>query len=48
MARKNYIFVPDLGTYEKQYDDKYLLKKWNISDKEWNYIDSRITKITNE
>jgi len=48
VTRKNYIFVPDLGTYEKQYDDKYLLKKWNISDKEWNYIDSRITEITND
>ena len=45
VTRKNFIFVPDLGIYDRRYDDKYLIKKWNISEKEWKYIDSRITAI---
>ncbi len=48
VTRKNFMFVPDLGSYDRTYDDKYLINKWNISDKEWEYIDSRITKISNE
>ena len=48
VTRRNFMFVPDLGSYDRIYDDKYLVKKWNISDKEWEYIDSRITKISNE
>jgi len=48
VTRRNFMFVPDLGNYDRIYDDKYLVKKWNISDKEWEYIDSRITKVSNE
>ena len=36
------MFVPDLISYDRKYDDKYLVKKWNISEKVGN-IDSRIT-----
>ena len=48
VTRRNFMFVPDLINYDRIYDDKYLVKKWNISEKEWEYIDSRITKISNE
>ena len=48
VTRRNFMFVPDLKNYDRIYDDKYLVKKWNISEKEWEYIDSRITKISNE
>jgi site-specific DNA-methyltransferase (adenine-specific) len=45
--RKNFRFVPDLGKYTKSYDDEYLRKLWNISDSEWEYIDSRISSTNN-
>ena len=41
--RKNFRFVPDLGKYQISYDDNYLRKLWNISDSEWQYIDSKIS-----
>jgi site-specific DNA-methyltransferase (adenine-specific) len=42
VTRQNYIFVPDLGNYNQLYSDELLRKRWNITDEEWNYIDSRI------
>ena len=48
VTRRNFMFVPDLKNYDRIYDDKHLVKKWNISEKEWEYIDTRITKISNE
>jgi site-specific DNA-methyltransferase (adenine-specific) len=40
--KKNYIFVPELEKYEGVYTDIELCKKWNITNEEWEYIDSRI------
>ena len=45
VTRRNFMFVPDIANYDRNYDDKYLIKKWDISEKEWNYIDSRITAV---
>lgn len=45
ITRKNFCFVPDLGTYKQVYTDEILRKMWNISNKEWEYIDSRICEI---
>ena len=45
VTKKNFCFVPDLGTYKQVYTDKILREMWNISDKEWEYIDSRICEI---
>lgn len=45
VTKKNYCFVPDLINYNRIYTDKYLCKLWEISDDEWEYIDSRITTI---
>ena len=45
VTRKNYCFVPDLEKYDKLYTDEILRNKWNISDVEWEYIDSRISTI---
>lgn len=42
VLRNKYCFVPDLGEYDRIYTDKYLCKRWNITEEEWNYIDSRI------
>lgn len=40
--KKNFIFVPDLIKYEGKYSDDELCKKWNISQEEWQLIDSKI------
>ena len=45
VTRKNYCFVPDLGQYEGEYTDAALKKLWDITDDEWEYIDSRISAI---
>jgi len=42
VLRNKFVFVPDLGEYEGEYTDEILCKRWNISDLEWEYIDSRI------
>jgi len=48
VTRKNFMFVPDLGRYDKKITDDYLIKKFEISKSDWEYIDSRITKIKDE
>ena len=45
VTRKNYCFVPDLGKYEGEYTDEALRKLWEITDDEWEYIDSRISAV---
>ena len=42
--KKNYIFVPNLKKYDRSFTDEYLIDLWNISQNEWEYIDSRILK----
>jgi site-specific DNA-methyltransferase (adenine-specific) len=48
VTKKNYCFIPDLGHYKGIYTDKMLCDKWNITDEEWRYIDSRIATIESE
>lgn len=45
ITKKNFCFVPDLGKYEGIYTDELLRNKWNITDEEWEYIDSRISTV---
>lgn len=45
VTRSNYIFVPDLGHYSGTYTDELLRERWNITDEEWEYIDSRIKSV---
>lgn len=42
VTREKFIFVPDLGEYTQQYTDEYLRKLWDITEEEWEYIDSKI------
>lgn len=42
VTKDKFVFIPDLGTYNQIYTDEYLREKWNITDEEWLYIDSRI------
>ena len=43
VTRKNYCFVPELDNYTQKYTDKLLCQMWDITDNEWNYINSRIS-----
>jgi site-specific DNA-methyltransferase (adenine-specific) len=45
VTRKNFCFVPNLGKYEGIYSDEVLRKKWEITNKEWEFIDSKISII---
>ena len=45
VTRSNFQFIPDLGKYEGEYTDKMLIKRWGITDEEWNFIDSKIKNI---
>ena len=45
ITREKFHFIPDLGKYDGEYTDKMLIKRWGISDDEWNYIDSKIKTI---
>ncbi len=47
VTRNNFQFIPDLGKYESEYTDKMLIKRWGITDEEWNFIDSKIKNIGN-
>ena len=48
VTKKNFCFVPDLGTYDQTYTDDILRERWNINDREWEYIASRIGEIGGE
>ena len=48
VTKKNYCFIPDLGHYSGVYTDEMLCEKWGITEKEWAYIDSRITAVESE
>ncbi len=45
VTKNNFQFIPDLGKYEGEYTDKMLIKRWGITDAEWNFIDSKIKNI---
>ena len=48
VTKKNYCFVPDLGSYSGNYSDEMLRSRWGITDEEWAYIDSRVGEATNQ
>jgi len=45
VTRNNFQFIPDLGKYEGEYNDEILRQRWDITDEEWNFIDSKIRNI---
>ncbi len=42
VTKQNFCFVPDLGKYDGEYTDEMLLKRWDLSKEEWEFIDSKI------
>ena len=45
VLRKKFCFIPDLGKYEGEYNDEILRQRWEITDEEWSFIDSKIRNI---
>ena len=45
VTRNNFQFIPDFGNYEGVFTDKMLIKRWGITNDEWNFIDSKIKNI---
>lgn len=48
VTRKNFMFVPALPSYDGVYSDEILRERWNITQQEWEYIDSRISDISGD
>ena len=45
VTRERFMFIPNLENYDIIYSDEILRKKWDITDNEWNFIDSKIKNI---
>jgi len=45
VTKEKFCFVPDLGSYEELYTDDILRQRWDISDEEWAFIDSKIRTV---
>lgn len=42
ITRSCFCFVPDLADYSTPFSDSVLRKRWDVSEEEWAYVDSRI------
>lgn len=45
ITREKFMFVPHLDRYDRIYSDEFLRDRWNITDEEWSFIDSKIRDI---
>jgi site-specific DNA-methyltransferase (adenine-specific) len=45
VTRERFQFIPHLDKYNEPYTDEILRKRWNITDDEWDFIDSKIKNI---
>jgi site-specific DNA-methyltransferase (adenine-specific) len=45
VTREKFIFIPYLDNYDIEYTDEILRKRWNITDEEWEFIDSKIKSV---
>lgn len=48
ITRKNFCFIPDMGEYNEPFNDEKLRKMWNISNEEWELIQSKIGEVGKE
>lgn len=48
ISKKNYCFIPHLGSYAGVYTDEMLCRMWGITQEEWQFIDSKISAIGGE
>lgn len=45
VTKQNFRFIPDLGSYSGNYTDELLVKRWGITQEEWEFIDSKISQV---
>ena len=45
VTKEKFIFIPDLGVYDKVYSDEILCKRWGISNNEWDFINEKIKGV---
>lgn len=44
VTKRRFLFVPDLGVYDHRISDEELVQLFELSDIDWQYIDSRISE----
>lgn len=42
VTRDKFAFIPHLPVYDQKFTDDILRERWNITDEEWDFIDSKI------
>ena len=45
VTRESFYFIPELGKYEGSYTDEMLMKRWDITKEEFEFIESRIRDV---
>ncbi|NLW19488.1 MAG: restriction endonuclease [Candidatus Cloacimonetes bacterium] len=45
VTREKFAFIPHLVSYDVFFDDAILRKRWNITDDEWYFIDSKVKSV---
>ena len=45
VTREKFVFIPDMEKYDIEFTDDILRERWNITDEEWSFIDSKIKAV---
>jgi len=45
VTKEKFLFIPDLGEYDKEYTDELLIKRWKITKEECSFIDTKIKSV---
>ena len=45
ITRERFMFIPHLESYDQEFTDEILRERWNITEEEWDFIDSKIRNI---
>ncbi len=45
VTREKFVFIPYLEKYDTKFTDELLRKRWDITDEEWAFIDSKIKAV---
>ena len=45
ITRERFVFIPYLEKYDTEFTDDILRERWNITDEEWAFIDSKIKAV---
>ena len=45
ITRDRFVFIPYLEKYDQEFNDDILRERWDITDEEWDFIDSKIKSV---